>query len=115
MKFSSTTVMPKEEARTYADQIIELERKIKDLNEAKSAIYQRIKANYNPTVKDGFKEAIRLISMDRDKRLKVDAATEHTQAFLLMLEGPDAEAEWKAQRERDRAKPFPDPDSNSQH
>lgn len=121
MKLSTNTnAISKAKVREFADQILALEKQIKDLNDAKSGIYKHVKANYNASVKDGLQEAIRLFRMDPSKRLQADAANAYAMQFLGILEEqpeddagaaapqpePQGFEEWQAQRDRERSEPF---------
>lgn len=122
MKLSTDcSAISKTKIKEWAKNLFELDAQIKVLNFVKSDIYKRAAAEYNKSVRDGLKEAVRLISMEPDKRLQAEAAKGYAQTILGMLEEeqPDAQAAnpvaaerpigfeaWQAQRNLERSKPF---------
>lgn len=75
MKLSTDcSAISKTKNQRMGKNLFELDAQIKVLNFVKSDIYKRAAAEYNKSVRDGLKEAVRLISMEPDKRLQAEAA-----------------------------------------
>lgn len=87
----------KPKAQEWIKQLLELEKHIKELNDAKAAIYKRVKADYNGAVKDGLQAAIRLIRMEPAQRLQAEAASDYTKLFLSMMAEQPAPANGNAE------------------
>lgn len=82
----------KPKAQGWIKELLELEKRIKDLNDAKAAIYKRVKADYNGAVKDGLQAAVKLIRMEPAQRLQAEAASDYTKLFLAMMDEQPAPA-----------------------
>jgi len=75
--------------KAHAHELLELERQIKDFQDAKSAIYKGMRKDFNRAVADGLKTAVSLLRMVPSARAQKLMASEHAAAILQIIEAPE--------------------------
>ena len=86
----NTALPSKSEVQNWARQLIEIEERIKVLNDEKAAVYKHVKEKHNGAVKDGLQSAVKLKRMEASRRLHAESASEYAMTFLAMIEDTGA-------------------------
>ena len=121
-----TTPLPTVEIRKLVTNLLDLEKQIKELQDAKSTIYKSTKGNFGAGIASGLKTAVGLLRLEPQEREQKLAAGGFALEILKIVDddsettpahaNENTPAEpgfvgWKKQRDLERAKPFaPDRD-----
>lgn len=117
---TTTRPLPDEQIKTLANELLELERQIAELQGAKSTIYKAAKGNFGAGMAAGLKTAVGLLRLEPEVRVQRLAAGEYALAILKIVEDVTTEAPvhanantpepgfegWRKQRDLERSKPF---------
>lgn len=118
MSTTTTRPLPDDQIKKLANQLLDLENQISELQGAKSTIYKATKGNFGAGIAAGLKTAVGLLRLEPEVRVQRLAAGEYALAILKIVDEVTVDAtthanantpaagfeEWRKQRDTDRAK-----------